>query len=154
MNWILAKIKYTWLKVCISFPLGVFVLTDQHFAVIYALFMMIMIDTVLGVWVAIKYKKFSSYRLGRIANKMARYSLALASVWIVTCLNPSLFGWMFASFGTFFVLTELFSNFEKLALLGLKIPTQLLAKVNRDFQRIRENNGKKEKSIKRILNKE
>jgi toxin secretion/phage lysis holin len=154
MSWILLKLKYSWLKVCISFPLGVFVLTDQHFAVIYALLMMIMIDTVLGVWVAIKFKKFASHRLGRMANKMARYSLALASVWIVACLNPALFGWMFASFGTFFILTELFSNFEKLSLLDMKMPTHLLAKVNRDFQRIQENNGKKKESIKKILDKE
>jgi len=136
-----------WHKVCVSFPAGMFVLDEHQYAVIYALLMMIILDTVLGMWVAVKFKRFSSYGMGRITGKIGRYSIALASVWIVGCLNPNLFGWAFSAFGTFFVLTELFSNFEKLSLLGLKLPTKMVAKLNENYNIIDP------EKIKKILDK-
>jgi len=45
-----------------------------------------------------------------------------------------------------FFLTELFSNFEKLSLLGLSLPTKFLSKLNLDFKEFRFSGDKKESS--------
>ena len=126
-------LKYFWTKLALTIPIGYFAFREDHFIVIYALIMILILDTILGIWVSIKYKVFTSHRLSRITSKMARYTIGLASVWILSCMSPDLFGWSFKFFGTFFVLTEVFSNFEKLSLLGLRLPTRLLAKLNKNF---------------------
>ena len=126
-------LKYFWAKILLTIPMGYFVFRQDHFLVIYALLLILILDTILGIWVSAKYKIFTSHRLARVTSKMARYAIGLASVWILACMSPSLFGWSFQFFGTFFVLTEVFSNFEKLSLLGLHIPTKVLAKLNSHF---------------------
>jgi len=125
--------KYFWVKLLLSIPIGYFVFRKEQSLVVFALLLILLMDTALGVWVSYKYRTFSSYRLSRITTKIARYGIGLVSIWILGCVSPTLFGWSFQFFGTFFVLTEVFSIFEKLALLGLRLPNQLLAKLNKDF---------------------
>ena len=92
-----------------------------------------MIDTFLGVWVAVKYKIFSSHHLSRVFNKIGTYAIAMLTVWVLSAVEPVMFGWAYKWMGLFIVITELFSNFEKLALLGLRTPTLFLARLNKQF---------------------
>ena len=51
-------------------------------------------------------------------------------------------------------LTEVFSNFEKLSILGFEVPTKFLAKLNKDFHDYYYGNDEAStRAIKRILNK-
>ena len=133
MDNIFSILRYFWIKVLLTVPLGVFILEKEHFIIIYALLLMVSIDSILGIWVSFKFKIFNSHRLRRIANKIAIYSLALASIWIISSVAPNLFGWSFKAIGIFLLLTEMFSNFEKLSLLGLRLPTKILSKLNKNF---------------------
>ena len=127
-------IQYFWEKFLITLPLGIFVMRDEYYAIIYGLFIMVAIDSVLGIWVAIKHKVFISYKLRKIASKMSIYFMALMSIWVLCSVSPTIFGWAFNFFGTFLILTELFSNLEKLSLLGLEIPSKLLSRLNQSFK--------------------
>ncbi len=133
LNEVSGILKYFWAKLVLTIPVGFFIFNEHHYLVVYALLMILILDTVLGIWVSIKYKVFASHRLSRMTSKMARYAIGLASVWVLSILSPIMFGWTFDFFGTFFVLTEVFSNFEKLSLLGLHLPTKMLAKLNKHF---------------------
>lgn len=80
--------------------------------------------------------------------------MAMASVWVLSSVEPTFLGWTFQGLGVFLILTEVFSNFEKLAILGLEIPTKFLAKLNGDFKDYYFGNDEKsKKALKRILNK-
>jgi len=127
--------KYFWEKLYASIPLCFFTFTVNENKVIWGIIFIVIIDTILGVSVAFKYKTLSSYRLGRAFWKIAKYGLTMASVWILSAIEPDLFGWAFRWVGIFIILTELFSNFEKLSLLGFKLPTKLMAKLNNDFEK-------------------
>lgn len=146
--------RYFWQKIILTVPMSMFVLEQRHYMVIWGLIIMMIIDTILGLWVSVKLKVFASYKLGRIAAKVSKYFLALMSVWILSCVEPMLLGWTFQGLGVFLMLTEAFSNFEKLAILGLNIPNQFLAKLNKDFNDYYFGDEKKsKKALKRILNK-
>lgn len=148
-------LKYFWQKIFITIPISLFALSQEHYLIIWGLVFIVTIDTVLGLWVSIKYKVFASYKLGRIAAKISKYFFAMTSVWILTCVSPIILGWTFHGLGIFLILTEVFSNFEKLAILGFDIPTKFLAKLNKDFHKYYfGNQAESEKAIKRILNKE
>lgn len=141
-------------KIGLSIPVGLFVFRDEWFQIIFALVIVIILDTILGVWVAIKHKRFSSWRMGQTASKIGRYGLGLATVWAMVVADPSLFHWSFSTLGVFFVITEVISNFEKLALLGLELPQNFLGKINKDFLDLSKSNKKNEqKEIKKILDK-
>ena len=147
-------LKYFWQKLLLTIPVGVFALSQQHYIIIWGLALVVIIDTILGLWVSIKHKIFASYKLGRIASKISKYSLAMMSIWVVATVEPTLLGWTFQGLGVFLILTEVFSNFEKLAILGMEVPTKLLAKVNRDFDSYYFGDSKKRKqALKKILNK-
>ena len=147
--------KYFWVKILLTIPIGYFVFNEEHYLVIYALLMVLILDTILGIWVSIKYRVFTSHRLRRITAKMGRYSIGLASVWILTIVAPSIFGWSFKFFGVFFIMTEVFSNFEKLSLLGLQLPTKLLAKLNKHFYDFYFGEAEKKKeAVCKILSKD
>ena len=110
------------------------------------------LDTILGIWTALKYKKFNSSRMAKFANKVGIYGLAMCSIWVLAAMEPVLFGWSFRYVGIFIILTEIFSNFEKLALLGFKVPTKLLAKINDKFKDLYETeNGMKKEIINKII---
>ena len=149
-----AFLKYFWVKLCLTLPIGLFVLNEQHYLIIYALLFILILDTILGIWVSIRYKVFTSHRLARVTTKLARYTIGLASIWGLVCVSPSIFGWAFNSFGTFFILTEVFSNFEKLSLLGLTLPTKLLSRLNKNFRDYNsEDKVIKKQAISKILSK-
>lgn len=133
-------LKYFWVKLFASIPLGYVILTETHWNIIYGISFMILLDTFLGVWLSIKKRNFSSWRLGRLAGKISKYAIALATVHILSVSSPILFGWTFHYFGVFLILTEALSNFEKLALLGWKSPQFLLAKLNSQFKDLYEGN--------------
>ena len=144
--------KETALKILLTIPTGTFFFHEKWWKVILALCFIIIVDTILGIWVAIKYKKFSSWKLGRLASKISRYSLALFTVYFLCVANPTIFSWAFPYVGTFFVLTEVISNFEKLALLGLELPTNFLSKLNSDFKKLKDKSNSD--VAKKILNKD
>jgi len=148
-------LDYFWTKLLLTIPVGYFVFGEKHYLIIYALFIVLVLDTILGIWVSVKYKVFASHRLGRITAKMGRYAIGLLTVWCLSSVSPDLFGWVFSFFGTFFILTEVFSNFEKLSLLGLRIPTKMLAKINRNFYDFYFNKeeGKQKEAVGKILSK-
>jgi len=153
-NSIAVFLRYFWVKLCLTIPVGLFMLKEQHYLIIYALLFILILDTILGIWVSIKYKVFTSHRLSRITAKLFRYAIGLGSIWGLVVVSPSLFGWAFNSFGIFFILTEVFSNFEKLSLLGLIVPTKLLSKLNKNFLEYASDDIKvKRKAISKILSK-
>jgi len=146
--------KYFWEKILLTIPFSMFALTQEHYLIIWGLVLIMVVDTILGLWVSVKHGVFASYKLGRIASKVSKYFLAMASVWILSSVEPTLLGWTFQGLGVFLILTEVFSNFEKLAILGLKLPTQFLAKLNKDFHKYYyADTAESGKALQRILNK-
>jgi phage-related holin len=85
--------------------------------------------------------------MSRFFTKIGRYGLALGTVWVLSAVEPTLFGWSFRYIGIFIILTELFSNFEKLALLGFKMPTDFLSRLNEDFKLFKRADEKNKKKI-------
>lgn len=126
------------------FPAGLFVLTEMHQEVIAIVLWLLIIDTILGVTVAIKRKRFCSYRLAKALYKFLLYMMAMATAFFVSQFKLPFLEYFYLYVGAFISLTEALSNFEKLALLGFQLPKQLLARLNIDFE-----NG----NIDKILNK-
>ena len=126
------------------FPTGLFVLTDMHKEIIAIVIWLLILDTLLGVMVAIKKKRLCSYKLVKAVHKLVIYSFTMATAFLVSCLALPLLHYFFLYVGSFIAITEALSNFEKLALLGFNLPKQLLEKLNIDFK-----NG----NIDRILDK-
>jgi len=147
--------QYFWAKLPVALPLSYFTISAEQTLIVTGLAFMVFIDTILGLWVSYKFRIFTSHRLGRIADKISKYFLALASIWILVCVNELLFSWAFQFVGIFLILTELFSNFEKLSLLGLEVPTKFLAKLNKNFHEYYFGDSEsREGAIKRILDKQ
>jgi hypothetical protein len=128
-------LQYFWQKVLATIPLCFLTFAQSQVDVIYGIILIVILDTILGMWVALKYRIFSSHHLSRIFEKIGRYGLAMGSVWVIAAIEPHYFAWVFRWVGIFIIVTEIFSNFEKLALLGFQIPGRLLSKVNRQFYR-------------------
>lgn len=126
------------------FPAGLFVLTDLHKEIIAIILWLLIIDTILGVTVALKRKRFCSYRLTKALYKFLTYMIALATAYLVSVLELPFLEYFYLYVGAFITVTEAVSNFEKLALLGFELPKQLLARLNLDF---------KNENIEKILNK-
>ena len=126
------------------FPTGLFVLTDMHREILAIILWLLIIDTILGMTLALKNKHFCSYRLVKAIYKFIIYMMALSTAYLVSCLDLPFLSYFYLYVGAFIAITEALSNFEKLALLGLELPRQLLAKLNIDF---RDNN------IEKILSK-
>jgi len=147
------NVKYFFLKLFLAmFPAGFFVITQGQQKIVYILFWIIVIDTILGTMVATKYKIFTSRRMCRLAYKVSLYFFALLTTYLVACISLS-FESMFFYVGSYIIITEAISNFEKLALLGFSLPTQILAKLNKDFWDLKYDEDKKEEALKRILEK-
>ena len=126
------------------FPAGLFVLTDMHREILAIVLWLLIIDTVLGIILAIRKKRFCSYKLVKAIHKLIIYMLALATSYLISCLDLPFLSYFYLYVGAFIAITEALSNFEKLALLGFELPRQLLAKLNIDFK-----NG----DIEKILSK-
>ena len=129
--------KFLWAKLFIAlFPAGIFIITDMHREVLAIVLWLLIIDTVLGLSVAIKYKKVCSSRMARALHKFLLYMLALGTAYLVSCLDIPIAEYTYLYIGSFIAVVEATSNFEKLSLLGLKLPKKLLSKFNEDFSDI------------------
>jgi len=118
----------------------------------WGIIFIVIIDTILGIWVAVKNRTFRSSKLRGFAYKVGQYGLAMASVWIISAVEPQLFGWVFRYVGLFIIVTEILSNFEKLSLLGFEIPTAFIAKLNDNYKKLSDLKGAKRKTeVKRII---
>lgn len=92
----------------------------------------VLLDTILGTLVAIKLKKFSSWGMSRFAKKITYYAIAMLTVYCSTkAMNFGFDAIYFVS--SYLILTEAISNFEKLKILDVPIPTKLLTLLNSDF---------------------
>lgn len=114
-------------------PAGVFIITDMHREVLAIVLWLLIIDTILGISVAIKYKKISSGRMSRALQKFLLYMSALATAYLVSCLDVPVVGYFYLYVGAFLATTEAVSIFENLAIFGLKLPKKLLIKINDEF---------------------
>lgn len=114
-------------------PAGIFIITDMHREVLAIVLWLLIIDTLLGLAVAVKYKKVRSSRMARALHKFLLYMTALATAYLVSCLDVPVVGYFYLYIGAFISITEATSNFEKLSLLGFKLPNKLLSKLNDDF---------------------
>jgi len=126
------------------FPTGVFIITDMHREILAIVLWLLIIDTILGVIVAIKKKRLCSYKLVKAIHKFIIYMFALSTAYLVSSLELPLLHYFYYYVGSFIAITEAVSNFEKLALLGFQLPKQLLARLNIDF---------KDNNIEKILSK-
>jgi len=145
-------LKYFWEKILATIPLCFLTFTQSQVDIMYGIIYIVMLDTILGMWVALKYRIFSSHHLSRIFNKIGTYGIAMGSVWIISAVEPELFGWVFRYVGLFIIFTEVFSNFEKLALLGFRRPGLILAKLNSQFnQFMKLDDGPRDDMAENIL---
>ena len=127
--------KFLWTKLLLALiPAGVFIITDMHREVLAIVLWLLIIDTFLGLSVAVKFKKVSSPRMIKAIKKFLLYMAALSTAYLVSCLDVPMAGYTYLYIGAFLATTEALSNFEKMSLLGLKVPKQLLAKINEDCQ--------------------
>lgn len=112
-----------------------FVVSHELNRAIYGLFLIIIVDSILGVWSAFKMRRLSSWRMGQpMARKICLYSIAIFSASILSNSSP-LFDWFPIYLSIFFIVSEVLSVFEKLALLGVPIPTSIIERVNDVFER-------------------
>lgn len=149
MGWIT---KYFWEKILLSIPACFLAFTQSQIDIIHGVAYIIILDTILGMWVALKYRIFSSHHLSRIFNKIGTYGIAMASVWIISAVEPETFGWLFRWVGIFIIFTELFSNFEKLALFGFRLPGKILSRLNKQFMEfLKLEDGSKDQMAEDIL---
>jgi hypothetical protein len=131
-------LKYIWIKILATVPLCFLSFTIEQYEIIYGIAFMVILDTILGSWVAIRFKRFQSRILGEMVRKVGKYGIAMTSVWVLATVSPSVFTWLFNGMGIFIMMTELLSNFEKLALLGMVLPTKLVAKLNKQYKDLLE----------------
>lgn len=144
-------LRYFWIKLSGSIPLCFIAFTQSTTDIIWGIIYIVMLDTILGVWVALRYKVFSSHCLSRFFTKISTYTVAMLSMFILSALEPEALGWVFRWTGLFIILTELFSNFEKLSLLGFKVPTKLLSKINKQFEGFLNEDESREKIAEKII---
>lgn len=134
--------KYIIFKLLATAPIA-FVITEPQETIIWGIVYIVAIDTVLGIWVAIKYRVFHSSNLKRLISKAALYGFAMLNVWILASVD-STFCIVYKYMGIFIIVTEIISNFEKLALLGFHTPTKLISLLNKKFNGILEEPKKAE----------
>lgn len=132
-------------KIIISIPACFFTFKIEQIEIIFGILFLFAIDTVLGVWASLKYKVYKSNSMQRAIGKFSKYFIAMLNAWILTAIYPTLFGWVFMAVGTFIMVTEAMSNMEKLALLGFKVPSWIMAKVNKQFYELSKENIAPEK---------
>jgi toxin secretion/phage lysis holin len=143
--------KYFWVKTMGALValagFEFFIVNHELNRVIYGLFLIIVVDSVLGVWSAFKMRRLSSWKMGQpMARKICLYSIAIFSAAILSN-SSSIFDWFPVYLGIFFILSEVLSIFEKLALLGVPIPTSIIERVNDVFKRYSAGDKKAEDDI-------
>jgi len=100
---------------------------DYDFGILIVMFTLIMIDTITGVWYAIKTKTVKSRGFYRVAIKMTMYFIMLLVASIVDKFIP--LNIAFKMLQSFLVITEAISIFENIGKLGFPVPTVLLSKL-------------------------
>lgn len=136
--------KYFWVKLLgamVGFGLfEFFVSNDDLNKAITGLVFIIITDSILGIYTAFKMKRLASWRMGQpMARKVALYSIAIFSTVVLSSANH-FFDWSPVYLTIFFLLSEMLSLFEKLALLGVPIPVGLVSRVNDLFKRYADGN--------------
>lgn len=105
---------------------------DEQF--IFSLFVVIGVDTLLGVWKAWQRKEISSSGLGRVFKKLAVYLLVLIAVWQITRGSTSLImGWIEMGLYGAIMVREVLSIFENAAALGVLTPPKWLLQRLKQF---------------------
>jgi len=110
-------------------PAGLFTYTLQEYQTIQMLFIVLFVDIFLGIALAIKFKRFSSHRMGACIPRMIGYmvTIILLTV-IVRMLSETSF--LFYYTLSVFIFREISSHIENLSLLGIKIPEKIMSFVN------------------------
>lgn len=139
----LTMYKYGSEKMLLAVPACFFALEMQHKEILAGIVFVVILDTMAGAFVGFKFRRFCSPILRRMVSKSAHYGLAMASVWILVAIEP-MFWWAFYLMGIFIILTEILSVFEKLALLGMKLPTKLIARINKQYDALLDGKGNPE----------
>lgn len=147
--------KYFWVKT-IGALVAVagfefFVIDNDLKKVLYGLFLIIIIDSLTGVYAAYRMKRLASWRMGQpMARKVSLYAIAILSAAVLSSTSKY-FAWFPEYLGIYFIISEVLSVFEKLALLGVPIPTGIVKRVNEIFKQYAEG---KPAAIAEIFNKE
>lgn len=141
------KLNQAFVALVLTFPVSLFVLQEDEVSILWVLTLSVMLDSVLGVAAAIRSKRFASWKFGQpMARKVMLYGFALTGALLASKSHSSL-GFIFQYLAIYFSLSETLSIFEKLSLLGLKLPTKLLGTVNELFKRYERGDRKAEKEI-------
>lgn len=142
---IATKIKQLLLAGILTFP--AFTVDAAETRIIWILAIAILVDSILGVATAIRQRRFASWRMGQpMAKKITLYGFALSGAFLASEAHPYLF-WTLEYTGVYFVLSEVLSIFEKLALWGLELPARLLGTVNELFHRYKDGDKESETTI-------
>ena len=120
-------------KIILAIPACFFTITTGQMEIIFGILFLFSIDTVLGIWASLKYKVYKSNSMQRAIGKFTKYSVAMLNAWILSAVFPFFFGWVFAVVGAFIMVVEASSNIEKLALLGFKLPTWIISRLNKQY---------------------
>lgn len=138
--------KYFWTKILgavlalVGFEF--FVINHELNKILYGLYLIIILDSLLGLYTALKLKRLASWRMGKpMARKVILYSVAVLATAILSN-STEYFDWFPVYLGVYFILSEVLSIFEKLALLGVPLPMGMVARVNELFKDL--SRGKKE----------
>lgn len=147
-------VKNFWLKVSLSAPAGIFFVHEDLWRLFYSVMGLVIIDTVAGVIVTWNLKLLSSWKFGRVITKGTVYMMAFCAMYFLTIANPSN-ALVIKPFATILAVNEIWSIFEKLALLGFKTPLWALSKINDQFRQlhIAQAPSDKEAIAKEILKK-
>lgn len=143
-------LRYGIEKSIATVPLCFVTMSVEQKEIIFGIVFILIIDTILGVYVALHHRRFDSHKLRRLTSKIGQYTLAMLSAWVLTAIYPTAFGWVFHGVGIFIILTELLSNFEKLALLGMVVPMGLIAKINKEYEKLLNDNDHAEAIMEKI----
>lgn len=144
--------KYLWVKILgglVAFAgIELVAFSDENLRAIKALAILVLIDSILGVWTAYRMRRLSSWKMGQpMARKIMLYTMASASVFALAGAFDSIFTWAPTYTLMFFSVSEILSIFEKLSLLGLQLPMRLVSRVNDLFKQMAYGDKAAEKEI-------
>lgn len=128
------KIKMSFVALLLTFPVAEFVLSSDEVKIAWILMLALILDSILGVSNALIKRSLASWRMGQpFAKKFILYGIAMITALLMGSSHVG-FSWVFEYLGVYFILSEVLSIFEKLALLGLKLPQKLVSRVNEVFE--------------------
>lgn len=132
------------------FPASLFILTASEVQLLQIIAALIVVDTVLGSIIGIKTRKFTSSKFSRVVGKIFIYYTTMLVALLVTKVQVPMAEFFFEYTGAFIVVTEAFSCFEKLSILGFPKAKYLLKKFNADFELMCDGD---EEARERVLNR-